>query len=113
MLSPIASRWSNLICFAGVAAGEVVHRGRKVVGVAQWRSRDGAFAHSLAYLAIEWDRMTELLGLGRDGSEAARELGASTSLVGDLSVADSAELTATLLDRLPDSGSWTIQRTVD
>ena len=61
---PIASRWSDLICFAGVAAGEVVYAGRKLVGVAQWRTRSGALTHSLAYLGIEWDRICLLYTSG-------------------------------------------------
>lgn len=34
--------WSGLVCFAGLAPGEVLVGGRKVVGVAQRRSRAGA-----------------------------------------------------------------------
>ncbi|HET9690563.1 MAG TPA: hypothetical protein VFP61_05385 [Acidimicrobiales bacterium] len=36
-----ASPWSRLVCFAGLAPGEVTVEGRKVVGVAQRRTRAG------------------------------------------------------------------------
>jgi lipoate-protein ligase A len=103
---PIASRWSDRICFAGVAAGEVVYAGRKLVGVAQWRTRSGALTHSLAYLGIEWDRMTELLGLGAEGGAAARELTASTATLHEVVPADSAGLARLLIEHLPEPESW-------
>lgn len=34
-------------CFAGVASGEVMHEGRKVVGITQWRVREGALVSTL------------------------------------------------------------------
>lgn len=110
---PIASLWSSAICFAGVAAGEVVHRGRKAVGVAQWRSREGALTHSLAYLGIDWVTMTELLDLGPGRADAADELAASTTTLADLGATDPARLTATLIDRLPDAGSWEVRSEED
>jgi lipoate---protein ligase len=108
----IASRWSDRICFAGVTAGEVLRNGRKVVGIAQWRSREGALSHSLAYLGIEWRLMTELLDLGTEGEEAARELEASTASLADLVSMESAEITSTLLERLPDPYSWEVSRPI-
>jgi lipoate-protein ligase A len=39
----------ELVCFAGRGPGEVLHSGRKVVGVSQWRSREGALFSSCAY----------------------------------------------------------------
>lgn len=110
---PIESRWSAAICFAGVAAGEVVHRGRKAVGVAQWRSREGALTHSLAYLGIDWAKMTELLDLGPGRTEAADQLTASTTTLADLGATDPARLAATLIDRLPDAGSWEVRSEED
>ena len=105
---PIPSRWSDLVCFAGVAAGEVVQRGRKVVGIAQWRSRSGALTHSLAYVGIEWDRMTELLELGSERADASRELAASTAMLGELGPIDSGGLTSALIERLPEPTSWEV-----
>lgn len=38
----VDNEWSKLVCFAGLAPGEVTLRGRKVVGVSQRRTRAGA-----------------------------------------------------------------------
>lgn len=40
---------SEVVCFAGLGPGEVTAGGRKVVGVAQWRCRQGALFHCAAY----------------------------------------------------------------
>jgi lipoate-protein ligase A len=106
---PIESRWSDRICFAGLGAGEVVHRDRKVVGVAQWRNSAGALIHSLAYLEIEWERLTELLDLGSDRAPAALELAASTTTVPELVATDAGRLTSALLGHLPDPSSWEVR----
>jgi lipoate-protein ligase A len=42
--------WSDVVCFAGVGPGEVSVGGRKVVGVSQRRTRDGARFQSMAQL---------------------------------------------------------------
>ncbi len=43
----------ELVCFAGRGPGEVFHGARKVVGLSQWRAREGALFSSCAYL--RWD----------------------------------------------------------
>ena len=43
----------DLVCFAGRGPGEVFQGGRKVVGLSQWRAREGALFSSCAYL--RWD----------------------------------------------------------
>jgi hypothetical protein len=43
----------ELVCFAGRGPGEVLHSGRKVVGLSQWRSREGALFSCCAY--DRWD----------------------------------------------------------
>ena len=43
----------RVVCFAGIGPGEVLADGRKVVGLAQWRSREGALVHGCAYR--RWD----------------------------------------------------------
>ena len=46
--------WSATVCFGGVGSGEVVTGdGRKVVGLAQRRSRNGAWFHGACF--IRWD----------------------------------------------------------
>jgi lipoate-protein ligase A len=53
----------ELVCFAGRGPGEVFDAARKVVGLSQWRSREGALFSSCAYVA--WDPMPllELLNI--------------------------------------------------
>ncbi len=43
----------GLVCFAGRGPGEVFHEGRKVVGLSQWRAREGALFSACAY--VRWD----------------------------------------------------------
>ncbi|MDE0803135.1 MAG: hypothetical protein OSA99_07395 [Acidimicrobiales bacterium] len=38
----IRTDWSDLVCFSGTGPGEVLHHGRKIVGISQRRSRSGA-----------------------------------------------------------------------
>ncbi len=58
----------DLVCFAGRGPGEVFAGGRKVVGLSQWRSRQGALFSSCAYL--HWDP-TPLLAVMDVGGEDA------------------------------------------
>jgi lipoate-protein ligase A len=69
--------FGDIVCFAGRGPGEVFQRGRKVVGLSQWRAREGALFSSCAYL--RWDPAS-LLGL-MEADEAARaDLGRRLSL---------------------------------
>jgi lipoate-protein ligase A len=43
----------ELVCFAGRGPGEVFHNGRKVMGLSQWRSRQGALFSCCTY--EHWD----------------------------------------------------------
>jgi hypothetical protein len=45
--------FGDLVCFAGRGPGEVFLNDRKIVGLSQWRSREGALFSSCAY--AEWD----------------------------------------------------------
>jgi lipoate---protein ligase len=45
--------YGALICFAGRGPGEVFRAGKKVVGLSQWRAREGSLFSSCAYL--RWD----------------------------------------------------------
>ncbi len=42
-----------LVCFSGKGPGEVFTDGRKVMGVSQWRGREGALFHTCSY--TRWD----------------------------------------------------------
>jgi lipoate-protein ligase A len=46
-------RHGALVCFSGRGPGELLRDGRKVMGVSQWRSREGALFHTCAY--TRWD----------------------------------------------------------
>lgn len=100
----------DVICFAGIGPGEVRHGGRKLVGLAQWRSREGVLVHACAYR--RWDPLPLVDLLARPAS--ARAALAST-LRGAAVGFD--ELGATepwgpdaLLGALPDPSTWEIVR---
>ena len=62
---------AELVCFAGLGAGEVVSDGRKVVGMAQRRTREGALFQCAVPLAWDPQPLAELLGLISDLGELA------------------------------------------
>ena len=64
-------RWSRLLCFAGVGAGEVMAGGAKVVGVAQRRGRDGARFLTMAHARWDPRRLVRLLALAPPEAERA------------------------------------------
>lgn len=53
----------QVVCFAGVGPGEVLAEGRKLVGLAQWRSRQGALVHGCAYRRWDPTPLLQLLSL--------------------------------------------------
>lgn len=66
------TRWARLVCFGGVGTGEVVTSdGRKVVGLAQRRSRRGAWFHGAAFLHWDPARLLALLQLPAEERQAA------------------------------------------
>lgn len=68
----VETPWSRRVCFAGVGPGEVLSGGRKLVGVSQRRTRDGARFQCAVHR--EWDPVG-LLGLLRlDEGERVRAL---------------------------------------
>lgn len=75
--------WSELVCFAGLGPGEVTVDGRKVVGIAQRRTR-GAARFQCALL-LRWDPapLLDVLALGADErAQAAVDLAAAGLGVG-------------------------------
>lgn len=67
------TRWSSLVCFGGVGTGEVVTGdGRKVVGISQRRTGDGAWFHSACVLHWDPSALLEVLVLDTEDREAAR-----------------------------------------
>jgi lipoate-protein ligase A len=106
---PVSSAWSDLLCFAGIDAGEVVAVGRKVVGVAQWRSRQGALTHSMAYLDADWTRLAHLLLPEPDATGAALELARSTARVTEFMDTTADALASALSTALPDAADWELR----
>lgn len=45
----VRSAWSELVCFAGLGPGEVLHGGRKLVGLSQRRTRHGIRVQGLVH----------------------------------------------------------------
>ena len=65
-------RWSELVCFAGLGPGEVTVDGRKVVGIAQRRTRTAA--RFQCALLLHWDPapLLDVLALAADERAQAR-----------------------------------------
>lgn len=57
----VSTEWSRLVCFAGLGPGEVVYRGRKLLGVSQRRTRDFIRLQCAMYRRWEPDRLLRLL----------------------------------------------------
>ena len=82
----VCTRWSSLVCFGGVGAGEVSVDGRKVVGLAQRRTRHGAWFHGACALSWEPAQLLGALVL-----EADERVAAAAGLAGAVAgVADAA-----------------------
>lgn len=75
----VSSRWSKLICFAGLGPGELLDAdGRKVVGISQRRTRGWSrFQCSVPLVAWDPQRLVDLLALA-----PTERAGAVTDLAG-------------------------------
>lgn len=91
--------WSSLVCFAGLGPGEVTVDGRKVVGVSQRRSRQGALFQTACLLEWEPERLVSLLAL--DGDERARCRDAISEQAAGAGRARAAPLLEVFLANLP------------
>ena len=107
--SAACTRWSKLVCFGGVGAGEVVTGdGRKIVGLAQRRNRHGAWFHGACVLRWDPALLVDLLDLPEaERNEATADLAAAVAGVADLVEAaggtapDASTVAAWLLAALP------------
>jgi lipoate-protein ligase A len=100
----VPGAFGDLVCFAGRGPGEVFHGAAKVVGLSQWRARQGALFSSCAY--SRWDPAPLLAlvdvdeaaraGLGRDLAPIGVGLAELEPPAGDL-----AGVSALLLDSFP------------
>jgi lipoate---protein ligase len=100
----VPGAYGELVCFAGRGPGEVLSEGRKVVGLSQWRAREGALFMSCAY--GRWDPlpMLELMDVDDRGrGELAREVSGVAVGLGELNppVPDLAEVREQLLASFP------------
>jgi lipoate-protein ligase A len=69
------TRWSRLVCFAGVGPGELLVDGRKVVGISQRRTRGGARFACAALRRWDADALVSLLALSdAERTDASRKL---------------------------------------
>jgi lipoate-protein ligase A len=81
-----ATEWSPLVCFAAVGRGEVLDaEGRKVVGLAQRRTRSGSWFQSACLLQWDPGLLLDALSLSAgQRARARRELASVAAGVGDL-----------------------------
>jgi lipoate---protein ligase len=61
------------VCFSGRGPGEVFHQGAKLMGLSQWRSREGALFHSCAYTHWDATPLVDLFDLPEATRAAWRE----------------------------------------
>jgi len=99
--------WSRLACFAGVGPGEVLSGGRKIVGVAQWRGRQGALFHSCAYRHWDPAPLVEVVEAS-DAERRAMTAALRSATVGMEELVPTPPGADALLDRLPTGPAWDI-----
>jgi lipoate-protein ligase A len=96
----VRNRWSSLVCFAGLGAGEVVTAARqKVVGISQRRTRHGALFQCGCVLEWAPQRLLGLLALAPDERSVA--LGALGEAALGAGVERAEALQAALISVLP------------
>ena len=98
----------TLVCFAGRGPGEVFDGVRKVVGLSQWRAREGALFSSCAYR--HWDPAALLALVDMDEqvrAGLAREVAPLAAGLGDLDppVTDLDQVLTALLGSFPSFGA--------
>lgn len=95
----VRTAWSAALCFAGLGPGEVTVGGRKVVGLAQRRTRLGALFHCAVPLVLDPAAVAGLLAAG----PAERAAAASHLAGGVLALTGRAasEVAGALVARLP------------
>lgn len=99
--------WSDLVCFAGVGPGEVLARGRKLVGLAQWRSREGALFQGCCYRRWDPAPLLRLLGVDDPGGEVRRAAAGLDELAGGVPP-EGDEVVTALLQALPPGPRWEV-----
>lgn len=100
--------FGDLVCFAGLGAGEVVVAGRKLVGLAQWRSRQGALVHGCAYRRWEPATLAQLLVTDGGPGRLLERIADRAVGLDDLGAGAWGE--PELLSALPDAATWEVVR---
>jgi lipoate-protein ligase A len=87
---PVTNAWSSKVCFAGVGPGEVTVSGRKVVGMAQRRTRAGALFQCAALTRWDAGKLLDVLALTeRERADGLLSLdGAAAGLGPTVGIAD-------------------------
>lgn len=101
----VPGAFGDLVCFAGRGPGEVFQGARKVVGLSQWRAREGALFSSCAY--VRWNPASLLALLDVDArtrADLSSGLAAMACGLAELEppVRDLALVRAALLDSFTD-----------
>jgi lipoate---protein ligase len=103
----VPGAFGDLVCFAGRGPGEVFRGAAKVVGLSQWRAREGALFSSCAYLRWDPAALLALVDV-EEGARAglARDLAPMAVGLAELAppVADIAGVCALLLESFPAFG---------
>jgi len=94
----ITTEWSRLVCFAGLGPGEVTIDGRKVVGISQRRTRQGAVFQCAVVRRFALDRLVAVLALAPE--ERRRLVAAVAPTVGAVPDVDPVVLADTLEEKL-------------
>jgi lipoate-protein ligase A len=100
----VPGEYGDLVCFAGRGPGEVFRGDRKVVGLSQWRVREGALFSSCAYLHWDPAQLVALVDLEEDArADLASRLVPVAAGLADLEppAADLAPVQAALLHSFP------------
>jgi lipoate-protein ligase A len=100
--------WARRVCFAGLGPGEVTAGGRKVVGVAQWRCREGALFHACAYRRWRPGPLADLLAVPpADRTAIADHL--ERAAAGNAAPGAGGPALDGLLAALPPGGTWAVR----
>lgn len=108
---------SDLSCFAAIGPGEVLARGRKLLGLAQWRCKQGALFQCAVYWRFFPEGLANLLTLdeeernrlARSWRERATGLAALIGSRREPRARLMSLLIAELERQLPDDGTWQIR----
>lgn len=82
-------RWEDLICFAGLAPGEVLLGGRKVVGISQRRTAAATLLQSALLVRWEPGTLVGVLALGEaERTDASSQIASAAAGVGEQKAAE-------------------------